>query len=271
MARLDGIGTVASRFTITPFVGFLGRPPGARRPSPARSCASLEVPLSELLDPDVVPRGALGHRAADFDVHFYELDDETVWGATARILTELPHPSRRRPLIARRPPPAVDGRGRPENYAVWNVMSAVRGRPPRSSSTSPAEIVTPVMLPSFMTIVPDPGICCSCPAGSVSVNTTAPDASVICTQHACVVRNVSRNGLRSETVAPPVVRMTTGVTLFGAVVAGLDVVVARATVVDGAAPPARRDAAPPLVSWPVMPNPTTIATSTTTPAPRRAA
>ena len=25
----------------------------------------------------------------DFGVHFYELDDETVWGATARILTSF--------------------------------------------------------------------------------------------------------------------------------------------------------------------------------------
>ena len=39
VARLDGIATVASRFAITPFVGFLADAPGARRPIRARSCA----------------------------------------------------------------------------------------------------------------------------------------------------------------------------------------------------------------------------------------
>ena len=89
MARLDGIGTVASRFTITPFVGFLaGRP--MLVPEPGEVVRVLEVPLSELLDPRRLPRGALGHvTRADFDVHFFDLADETVWGATARILTDL--------------------------------------------------------------------------------------------------------------------------------------------------------------------------------------
>jgi 8-oxo-dGTP pyrophosphatase MutT (NUDIX family) len=101
VARLDGIGTVASRFTITPFVGFLTERPQLT-PSPGEVTRILEVPLSELLDPDIyreehwdvrgpVPQDGdlrtAGLQNADFDVHFYDLDDETVWGATARILT----------------------------------------------------------------------------------------------------------------------------------------------------------------------------------------
>ena len=87
--RLDGIGTVASRFMITPFVGFLaGRP--ELRPDPREVVRVLEVPLSELLDPawyreehwEVAPNFAGG-------VQFYELADETIWGATARILTSF--------------------------------------------------------------------------------------------------------------------------------------------------------------------------------------
>ena len=96
VARLDGIGTVASRFTITPFVGFLtGRP--QLTPSPGEVTRILEVPLSELLDPDVYREehwdvGTREREPGDlargaFDVHFYDLEDETVWGATARILT----------------------------------------------------------------------------------------------------------------------------------------------------------------------------------------
>jgi 8-oxo-dGTP pyrophosphatase MutT (NUDIX family) len=86
VSKLDGIGTVASRFTIQPYVGFL---PGdfVLVPSPREVVRVLEVPLSELLDPDVYHMEYWGMWVPDLAVHFYDLDDETVWGATARILT----------------------------------------------------------------------------------------------------------------------------------------------------------------------------------------
>jgi len=88
VARLDGIGTVATRFTITPFVGFLrGRP--ELTPNPLEVDRILEVSLADLLDPDAYREERWDTHTADFDVHFYDLDDETVWGATARILTGL--------------------------------------------------------------------------------------------------------------------------------------------------------------------------------------
>jgi 8-oxo-dGTP pyrophosphatase MutT (NUDIX family) len=86
VARLDGIGTVATRFTISPFVGFLRQPP-VLTPSPSEVVRTLEVPLSDLLDPDAYREERWDTQTADFDVQFYDLDDETVWGATARILT----------------------------------------------------------------------------------------------------------------------------------------------------------------------------------------
>jgi 8-oxo-dGTP pyrophosphatase MutT (NUDIX family) len=83
VAELDTIGTVASRFTITPFVGLLrGRP--ALHADPREVEAILEVPLSELLDDEVYREE---HWGPDFTISFYELVGETVWGATARILT----------------------------------------------------------------------------------------------------------------------------------------------------------------------------------------
>jgi 8-oxo-dGTP pyrophosphatase MutT (NUDIX family) len=88
VARLDGIGTVASRFTITPYVGLLSQRP-VLTPSPGEVVRILEVPLSELLDPDVYRQEHWDTLTDDFDVHFYDLDDETVWGATARILTSF--------------------------------------------------------------------------------------------------------------------------------------------------------------------------------------
>jgi 8-oxo-dGTP pyrophosphatase MutT (NUDIX family) len=83
VAELDTIGTVASRFTITPFVGLLdGRP--HLRADPREVVSILEVPLSELLDEGVYREE---HWGADFTISFFELVGETVWGATARILT----------------------------------------------------------------------------------------------------------------------------------------------------------------------------------------
>jgi 8-oxo-dGTP pyrophosphatase MutT (NUDIX family) len=89
VAQLDGIGTVASRFTITPFVGFLrGRP--ALIPNPSEVVRVLMVPLTELLADEVYREEHWNLPTTDlFGVHFYELEDETVWGATARILTSF--------------------------------------------------------------------------------------------------------------------------------------------------------------------------------------
>jgi 8-oxo-dGTP pyrophosphatase MutT (NUDIX family) len=88
VARLDGISTVASRFTITPFVGFLAERPHLA-PNPREVVRVLEVPLSELLAEGVYREERWDMWMRDSAIHFYELEDETVWGATARILTGL--------------------------------------------------------------------------------------------------------------------------------------------------------------------------------------
>jgi 8-oxo-dGTP pyrophosphatase MutT (NUDIX family) len=86
VARLDGIATVGSQFTITPFVGFLrGRP--LLTPDPREVVAVFDVALSELMADGVFREERWDTWKADLDVHFYELTGETVWGATARILT----------------------------------------------------------------------------------------------------------------------------------------------------------------------------------------
>jgi 8-oxo-dGTP pyrophosphatase MutT (NUDIX family) len=86
VARLEGIATVASRFVITPFVGFLtGRP--VLTPDAREVIAVLDVALSELMADGVYREERWDTWKADLDVHFYELTGETVWGATARILT----------------------------------------------------------------------------------------------------------------------------------------------------------------------------------------
>ena len=81
VAELDSIATVASRFTITPFVGVLPARPRLVA-DPSEVVAILEVPLRELLEDGVYREEHWG----DHTIMFFELVGETVWGATARIL-----------------------------------------------------------------------------------------------------------------------------------------------------------------------------------------
>ena len=85
VAELDGIGTVASRFVIAPFVGFLpGRP--ALRPDPREVVKVFDIALSELLAAGVHHAEQWHNPLVEREVHFFDLADETIWGATARIL-----------------------------------------------------------------------------------------------------------------------------------------------------------------------------------------
>jgi 8-oxo-dGTP pyrophosphatase MutT (NUDIX family) len=88
VAELDRIGTVASAFTITPFVGVLiGEP--RLRPHPVEVVDAFAVPVSELLDPETYREEIWDLFGAPRSMAFYELPGETVWGATARILTHF--------------------------------------------------------------------------------------------------------------------------------------------------------------------------------------
>ena len=88
VAELDMIGTVASAFTITPFVGLLAAVPELR-PDPREVVDAFAVPVSELLHPDAYREETWDLFGAPRPMAFFELPGETVWGATARILTRL--------------------------------------------------------------------------------------------------------------------------------------------------------------------------------------
>ena len=88
VAELDRIGTVASAFTITPFVGVMREVPQLR-PDPVEVVDAFGVPVSELLGPDTYREEIWDLWGAPRSMAFYELPGETVWGATARILTHF--------------------------------------------------------------------------------------------------------------------------------------------------------------------------------------
>ena len=58
-------------------------------PDPREVVRVFDVPLSALMAEGVYREERWDTWMADLDVHFYELEDETVWGATARILTSF--------------------------------------------------------------------------------------------------------------------------------------------------------------------------------------
>ena len=64
-----------------------GRPELA--PSPAEVAAILHVTLAELLDPTIYHQERWGLPPLEHPISFFELDGDTVWGATAAMLRNL--------------------------------------------------------------------------------------------------------------------------------------------------------------------------------------
>jgi 8-oxo-dGTP pyrophosphatase MutT (NUDIX family) len=88
VGELDQIATMVSHSLIVPVVGTLtGRP--ELRASAGEVDRILTAPLVDLLDAEVYREERWGSPPLDRAIHFFELVDETVWGATGRILVQL--------------------------------------------------------------------------------------------------------------------------------------------------------------------------------------
>ena len=86
VAELDTISTVTSRFLVAPFVGLLDSVPELV-PDPREVERVFDVALSDLMAEGVHREEHWGTGVLTRDVHIFELEDETVWGLTARILS----------------------------------------------------------------------------------------------------------------------------------------------------------------------------------------
>jgi len=73
---------------VHPFVGILDHRPDLR-PTDREVGAILHVPVSHLLDPETRVVETWTLHGTEIDVPFYRVDDYTVWGATAMMLSEL--------------------------------------------------------------------------------------------------------------------------------------------------------------------------------------
>jgi 8-oxo-dGTP pyrophosphatase MutT (NUDIX family) len=89
LGELAPLTTMSSGSRITPFVGVVGRRPRLV-PNPAEVDRVFDVSLAELISHGVYREERWDMRGLrDRPMHFFELEEETVWGATARILVEL--------------------------------------------------------------------------------------------------------------------------------------------------------------------------------------
>ena len=88
LGELDHFRTVVSRSYIVPSsAGWPSDRDSGRRTT--RSIASCSCPWPNSPGPTRIARSAGVRRPTDWPIHFFELDDETIWGATARMLAQL--------------------------------------------------------------------------------------------------------------------------------------------------------------------------------------
>jgi mutator protein MutT len=86
--RLDPISTMVTRSFIVPVVGTLGSRPSLH-PAEDEVERILWVPLAELTRSDTFREEVWNFNDEPRPMFFFELDDETIWGATARVLHQL--------------------------------------------------------------------------------------------------------------------------------------------------------------------------------------
>ena len=86
IGELDHLSTITSGSFIVPYVGVLPEPPVGLVANPGEVEAILPVRLADLLDPGVYRSEiwTLPGRG-EYPIVFFDLDDDTVWGAAAML------------------------------------------------------------------------------------------------------------------------------------------------------------------------------------------
>ena len=86
--ELEHLNTVVSRSYIVPKVATIEDRPDLRAHEPEVDRV-LWVPLAELTRPDTYRTEVWGINGVERVLHFFQLDDETIWGATGHMLVDL--------------------------------------------------------------------------------------------------------------------------------------------------------------------------------------
>ena len=88
LGRLSAMHIPVSGYALHPVVG-IADSAGAWAPHAREVARVLEAPLDTLLDPARRTVESRRYEGRDYDVPFYDVDGEKVWGATAMVLAEL--------------------------------------------------------------------------------------------------------------------------------------------------------------------------------------
>ena len=88
VGELIHLNTIVSRSYIVPIVSVLDERPELQ-PRTGEVDRVLWTPVSDLVRPGTYRMERWGQPPMDRPLHFFELDDETVWGATAHMLVDL--------------------------------------------------------------------------------------------------------------------------------------------------------------------------------------
>jgi 8-oxo-dGTP pyrophosphatase MutT (NUDIX family) len=89
VGELDHLTTITSGAPIVPFVGVLPGRPAALVPNPDEVELILTLPLGELLLEETYHAEQWNLWGSDREMAFFDVVGDTIWGATARILTDL--------------------------------------------------------------------------------------------------------------------------------------------------------------------------------------
>ena len=88
VGELDTLSTITTRFLVAPFIGVLRHRP-VLIPHPEEVAAVFDLALADLLADGVHREEYWGISGISRSVHFFELDDQVIWGVTARILASF--------------------------------------------------------------------------------------------------------------------------------------------------------------------------------------
>ncbi len=90
LGALSPVYIPPSRMLVTPYVGYAERI-GPWKPDPAEVARLMETPLSALLREDILKRRDqyIAIMGRTVEIPYFDVDGETVWGATALMIAEL--------------------------------------------------------------------------------------------------------------------------------------------------------------------------------------
>ena len=77
-----------SNFNVQPIIGYMNHKPDFY-PDAREVDKVIEITLEEIINPKIIGRKILNIRGVQIDAPFYQIQEHTVWGATAMMISEL--------------------------------------------------------------------------------------------------------------------------------------------------------------------------------------